>query len=119
MTILRDLRFGFRILFRNPSFSVAAVAVLALGIGATTAVFSVVRGVLLQPLPYRDVDRLVTFRADAPGVDHTPALTTDEFFALRARTDLFEDAATANESPASITGVEDMERVTSASISDS
>jgi putative ABC transport system permease protein len=118
MTIFRDLRFGFRLLTRNPSFGVAAIAVLALGIGATTAVFSVVRGVLLQPLPYRDVDRIVTFRADAPGFDHAPALTTEEFFALRARTDIFDEAATANESPASITGVADMERVTSASISD-
>src|SRR3954468_24787963 len=118
MTILRDLRFGFRILFRNPSFSVAAVVVLALGIGATTAVFSVVRGVLLQPLPYRNVDRLVTFRADAPGLAAAPALTAEQFVALQARTDIFEEAATANESPASITGVADMERVTSASISD-
>lgn len=54
MTILRDVRFGLRILKRNPSYASAAIAVVALGIGATTAVFTVVRGVLLQPLTYRE-----------------------------------------------------------------
>src|SRR5579872_2438843 len=119
MTLLRDLRFGLRILTRNPSYGVAAVLVAALGIGASTAVFSVVRGVLLQPLPYRDVDRLVTFRSDAPGFAHAPAITDDEFRALRELRQVFDDLATANVSPASLTGVDDMERVMSASISDS
>ena len=45
MNLLRDLRYGFRILTRNPTFGIAAITVIALGIGATTAVFSVVRGV--------------------------------------------------------------------------
>src|SRR2546428_12474169 len=67
MTALRDLRYGLRILARNPTFGAAAITVVALGIGATTAVFSGVRGVLLQPLPYREPDRLVLFRADRPG----------------------------------------------------
>lgn len=118
MTFLRDLRFGVRILVRNPSYAAAAIAVVALGIGATTAVFTVVRAVLLQPLPYRDVDRLVLFRAHAPGFDDQPVLTPDEFHAIQDRRDLFEDVATANESAASLTGVDDMERISSAMISD-
>jgi putative ABC transport system permease protein len=118
VTLSRDLRFGFRILTRNPSYAVAAVLVAALGVGSTTAVFSVVRGVLLQPLPYRDVDRLVTFRTDAPGFRHTPAISDAEFRALRELHDVFDDLATANNSEASLTGVDDMERVRSASISD-
>jgi len=55
----RDVRYGFRSLARNATFTLAAVTTLALGVGVTTAVFSIVNTVLLQPLPYRDADRLV------------------------------------------------------------
>src|SRR5256885_9272364 len=86
MNLLRDLRFGVRILARNRGFAAAAVAVMALGIGASTAVFTVVRAVLIQPLPYREPDRLVLFRADAPGYAPAhPGITGEEFHTLRER----------------------------------
>ncbi len=63
---MNDLRFAFRQLLRNPGFTAVAVVTLALGIGANTAVFSVINRVLLLPLPFKDPDRLVWVRAQDP-----------------------------------------------------
>src|SRR5215475_8235381 len=66
-TVLQDVRYGWRTLRQSPGYAAAAVLTLALGIGANTAIFSVVHGVLLQQLPYGGGDRLVRIRVDAPG----------------------------------------------------
>jgi hypothetical protein len=65
-TIVRDLRYAGRQLRNSPSFTVAAVLTLALGVGATTAIFSCVYGLLLKSLPFEDADRLVAMRETHP-----------------------------------------------------
>src|SRR5215471_2484865 len=60
----RDLAFALRTLRKNPAFTITAIVTIGLGIGATTAIFSVVNAVLLRPLPYADPDRLATIQTD-------------------------------------------------------
>ena len=118
MLFLRDLRVGLRVLRRNPGFAASSIAVMALGIGASTAMFSVVKGVLLTPLPFRAPDRIVLVRADVPGWAHQAALNREEFYAIRDSTELFQSVGVINESPGSLTAPDQMEAVVAASASD-
>ncbi len=95
-TMVRDVRFGTRSLRRSPGFTVTAIAVMALCIGATTTLFTVVRSVLLRPLPFRDPDKLVMvyehFRSNTVGSPYNPVASGD-FYDWRAQTHGFEDMA--------------------------
>ncbi len=97
--LLRDLRISIRTLFRSPGFSMIAVLVMALCIGAATSLFTVVRSVLLKPLPFRDPERLVMiyehFRdpgMNAQQFNYNPVAPAD-YFDWRAQTHGFEDMA--------------------------
>src|SRR4051795_3504972 len=93
-TLLQDIRFGWRLLRRTPGFTASAVLALALGIGATTAIFSVLDRVVLRPLPYPDADRLamVWEANDAKGLTHE-RLSPVNFVDYRGLSQVFDSAA--------------------------
>jgi len=90
----QDIRYGVRLMTRTPGFAAAAVLTIALGIGATTAMFSVVYGVLLRPLPYGQPDRLVSLWSTAPKRGLPRAFVgMANVYDWRARNHVFEDVA--------------------------
>jgi predicted permease len=92
--VLRDLRFGIRALARNPGFSILAILVMGLGIGANVALFTVVHSVLLKPLPFKDQDRLVRlYEADAHGAYQDNVLAGGTFAAWQSQSHSFEQMA--------------------------
>lgn len=103
-TLLQDIHFSLRILRRNPAFATLAVLVLALGIGANTAIFSVVNSALLQPLPYPDADRLVAVR-DVSGQLGPIPMSYPAFLAWREQKDIFEQVETFINGGEALTGL--------------
>jgi putative ABC transport system permease protein len=89
--MLRDVRFGARLLRKSPVVGLTGVALVALGIGAATAIFSVVYGVMLRPLPFREPDRLVSIWLERHSERNYPAAA--DAIALRGMPNVFTDAA--------------------------
>ncbi len=115
--MLRDVRFGVRLFRKSPGFGAAAVAIIALGIGAATAIFSVVHGVLLQPLPFREPDRLVTiWIARGPDRARTYPSAADALD-LRTLRRVFEDVAFLDNANLNLTGGVEPRRLQGARVS--
>src|SRR5262245_20487177 len=106
--IIRDLRFAIRSLVRNPGFTLIGILTLALGIGATTTVFSVVYGVLFRPLPFPGADRLVQIVQvldDIDGNDHRAGLTFGQFFNLQEHATTLSAVGIFGSAPRTITDI--------------
>ncbi|MGH9778816.1 MAG: ABC transporter permease [Candidatus Acidiferrales bacterium] len=109
-TLWQDLKYGARQLLRSPGFTAVAVLTLALGIGATTTMFSIVHNVLLRPLPYPDPDRIVWFFERQPNLEHAPFSGAD-YLDLAQQNRTFEHIVAMRNLDFHLTGLEEPERV--------
>jgi predicted permease len=110
-SVLADVRFAFRRLRKSPGFAVTVLLTLAIGIGANTAVFSVVSCVLLKPLPYPDADQLVSLSLNAPGAEGLASfqkglpLSPSMYFTFSENNRTFQSLGTWSAQKASVTGL--------------
>ena len=115
-SLLRDLRHACRLLRRQPAFTGVAILTLAVGIGATTAVFTIVNGVLLRPLPYRDPGRLVSLYYGHQG-RVSPWFSPLNVRDYVGRSDAFAEASAVVPTTVNMTGLGDPERLQGARVS--
>jgi len=117
--LLHDIRYGFRVLRNRPGFTIVAVLTLALGIGANTAIFSVVNGVLLRPLPYADPDSLVMVWQDHTRIEGPidEWASPDNFFDWRDNNDVFSGVIVLGGFGPTLTGDDDPEMLSGARVS--
>ena len=102
-TLIKDIRYGIRSLLKRPGFTAIAIITLALGIGASTAIFSVVDGVLLRPLPYPNADRMVQIREVNARGSQMP-VTEPNFLDVRQRSQTLEVVAQYASNKTIVTG---------------
>jgi putative ABC transport system permease protein len=116
--MINDLRYALRILLKNPGFTVVATLALALGIGANTAIFSIVNAVLLRPLPLREPEQLVAIFGAFRGGAQLASVSPADFKDYRDQNQVFEQLAAAQSVsvPVSLTGSGEPERLTGARV---
>jgi putative ABC transport system permease protein len=116
-TFRQDLRYAFRRLLKSPGFSIVALLTLALGIGANSAIFSVINGVLLRPLPYPEPERLVGLFHSFEG--HRETMSGPNYFDLETLSQTMADAAAVSRSRVILTGRGEPVRLDGAEVSGS
>jgi len=117
-SLIKDIRYALRSFWKRPGFTIIALIALALGIGANTAIFSLVNAVLVQPLPFPEPDRLVWVWNNTPGGGNRASVAPLEFLDYRAQNKTFEELAATFSipNPINLTGSGEPERLTSAAV---
>ncbi len=115
-TLWQDIRYGARMLLKNPGISIIVVIALALGIGANSAIFSVVNAVLLRPMPYEESDRLIFLNEKSPVLDEM-SISYPNFSDWRAQTQTFEKIGVYNRASYNLTGAGEAERIVTGQVS--
>src|SRR6266404_960161 len=117
-TLLRDIRYGIRSLSKRPGFTAIALLALALGIGANTAIFSLVNAVLLQPLPFAEPNRLVWVWGNISNGGNRASVSPLDFLDYRKQNTTFEEFAASFgiPLPVNLTGNGEPERLTAAGV---
>src|SRR5436190_10574207 len=112
-TLIRDIRYGIRGLLKRPAFTLICLVTLALGIGASTAIFSVVHAVLLRSLPYGNADRLVMVweNNQRRGPTQQNVINLGNFFDWKQQNHVFEDMATFIDRNAKLIGDREPEEI--------
>jgi predicted permease len=111
-TLLKDLAYAYRSLAKNPGFALAAVLSLMIGIGANTTIFSVTSALFLNPLPYKDAERLAILWNRSPGLNITQDwFSTAQYFDVKNSSKTFEDVAIAIGGVENLTGDGEPERI--------
>src|SRR3989442_1788277 len=117
-TLFQDLRYANRMLLKSPGFATVAILVLALGIGANTAIFSVINAVLLRPLPFADADRLVTvWGRDLKTGEGRGDISYPDFVDWRVQNHVFETMAAFRTGDVTLTGDNEPARIFGAAVS--
>src|SRR5271169_139415 len=117
--IIHDLRYAFRILRKDLSVTVAAILILALGIGSTTLVFSLANGLLLRPLPYPQPERIIAVTESSPtDPNETTQISFPNYFDMRARARLLDDLGVYAADQSAVRGEGAAERISSARVTD-
>ncbi|HEU4873263.1 MAG TPA: ABC transporter permease [Pyrinomonadaceae bacterium] len=115
-TLWQDIRYGARMLLKSPGITIIVIIALALGIGANTAIFSVVNAVLLRPLPYDESDRLVFLNEQSPVLDEM-SISYPNFTDWRNQNQSFEKMGVYNRASYNLTGAGEAERIVTGQVS--
>jgi putative ABC transport system permease protein len=116
MTLRQDIRYGARMMLKSPGITIIVIIALALGIGANTAIFSVVNAVLLRPLPYDEADRLIFLNEKSPVLDEM-SISYPNFTDWRNQNQSFEKMGVYNRASYNLTGAGEAERIVTGQVS--